>query len=50
MKPPLNVLQGPLASCSRDPVTGWYRDGCCNTDEDDLGLHTVCAQVTGDFL
>ena len=38
-----NVLGENLESCSLDPLTGWYRDGCCNTDENDRGLHTVCA-------
>ena len=46
----LNVLGGPLAACSIDPVTGFYRDGCCNTGTEDLGLHVVCAQVTAEFL
>ena len=41
-----NVLGENLESCSLDPLTGWYRDGCCNTDENDRGLHTVCAKVT----
>ncbi len=50
MKPPINVLGTPLQMCSRDPLTGWYRDGCCNTDAQDRGSHTVCARVTGDFL
>ncbi len=50
MEPPLNVLGTPLMSCSHDPVTGWYRDGCCNTDATDFGSHTVCAQVTTEFL
>ena len=38
-----NVLGEDLEECSLDPLTGWYRDGCCNTDENDRGLHTVCA-------
>ena len=46
----LNVLGTPLQSCSSDPLTGWYRDGCCNTDDNDYGSHTVCAQVTEEFL
>ncbi len=46
----LNVLGLPLAPCSHDPKTGWFRDGCCNTDANDRGSHTVCAQVTEDFL
>lgn len=50
MKASLNVLGTPLKSCSRDPLTGWYRDGCCNTDDDDRGSHTVCARVTEGFL
>lgn len=45
-----NVLGGPLATCGTDPVTGFYRDGCCNTGPDDAGRHTVCALVTEDFL
>ena len=46
----LNVLDQPLAPCSQDPKTGWFRDGCCNTDTSDRGSHTVCARVTRDFL
>ena len=46
----LNVLGEPLASCGLDPVTGFYRDGCCNTDYDDTGIHTVCVRVTTKFL
>ncbi len=45
-----NVLGGDLELCSSNPLTGWYRDGCCNTDENDNGLHTVCAKVNNDFL
>ncbi len=45
-----NVLGGPLASCSMRPRTGFYRDGCCNTGPEDLGLHVVCAQMTAEFL
>ena len=45
-----NVLGEKLEPCSVDPVTGWYRDGCCNTDKLDYGVHTVCARVTGKFL
>jgi len=45
-----NVLNEKLESCSTDPLTGWFRDGCCNTNESDLGVHTVCAQVTEKFL
>jgi len=45
-----NVLGGPLVPCSMDPLTGWYRDGCCRTDEHDHGSHTVCAVVTAEFL
>ena len=49
-KAPLNVLGTPLVPCSLDPLTGFYRDGCCNTGEDDVGLHLVCARVTQPFL
>lgn len=45
-----NVLGTPLSPCSLDPLTGWYRDGCCNTDDNDHGSHTVCALVTQEFL
>jgi len=45
-----NVLGGSLQSCSLKPLTGFYRDGCCDTGPEDLGIHTVCAQVTADFL
>ncbi len=47
---PKNVLGGLLADCSHDPVTGWFRDGCCDTDEHDRGSHTICARVTAEFL
>jgi uncharacterized protein (DUF2237 family) len=46
----LNVLGTPLVACSYDPLTGYYRDGCCNTDAHDQGSHVVCAKVTQDFL
>ena len=45
-----NVLGEELEECSRSPLTGWFRDGCCNTDENDKGLHTVCVQVNNEFL
>ena len=45
-----NVLGGPLAGCSTDPVTGFFRDGCCNTGPEDRGLHVVCAVMTDAFL
>jgi uncharacterized protein (DUF2237 family) len=45
-----NVLGGPLASCSDEPLTGFFRDGCCNTGPEDIGLHVVCAKVTQAFL
>jgi uncharacterized protein len=45
-----NVLGGPLQPCSMDPLTGFFRDGCCNTSEEDLGSHTVCALMTEPFL
>ncbi|MGY6555434.1 MAG: DUF2237 family protein [Wenzhouxiangella sp.] len=46
----INVLGEKLADCSRDPVTGFFRDGCCNTSEEDRGSHTVCAVMTAEFL
>lgn len=46
----LNVLGGPLLTCSDQPVTGFFRDGCCNTSEDDFGSHTVCVVLTEEFL
>lgn len=45
-----NVLGGTLATCSTDPMTGFFRDGCCNTGSEDAGLHTVCVRVTQEFL
>ena len=46
----LNVLGTALQACSFSPLTGYYRDGCCNTDEQDHGTHVVCAKVTAEFL
>ncbi|MDH3592636.1 MAG: DUF2237 domain-containing protein [Planctomycetota bacterium] len=48
--PSINVLGGPLAVCGRDPQTGWFRNGCCDTGPDDVGSHTVCVRLTADFL
>jgi hypothetical protein len=45
-----NVLGTELESCSHDPLTGWLRDGCCNTDLNDEGIHTVCGIMTDVFL
>jgi uncharacterized protein (DUF2237 family) len=45
-----NVLGGELEPCGTDPVTGFYRDGCCATGAEDLGSHTICAVVTEEFL
>lgn len=45
-----NVLGGALEPCGTDPITGFYRDGCCSTGPEDLGSHTVCAVVTAEFL
>nr|ANV79839.1 hypothetical protein, containing DUF2237 domain [uncultured Candidatus Thalassoarchaea sp.] len=50
MLPSFNVLGEELIECSIDPLTGWFRDGCCNTDRNDRSLHTVCCVVTDDFL
>jgi uncharacterized protein (DUF2237 family) len=45
-----NVLGGELEPCGTDPMTGFYRDGCCGTGPEDRGSHTICAVVTPDFL
>ncbi|MFG0265165.1 MAG: DUF2237 family protein [Rhodopirellula sp. JB055] len=45
-----NVLGTELAVCNTDPMTGFYRDGCCNTGGQDVGLHVVCAEMTAEFL
>ena len=45
-----NVLGGELQECGTDPVTGFYRDGCCSTGPEDRGSHTICAVVTAEFL
>ena len=45
-----NVLGGPLKACSHVPKTGFFRDGCCNTDRRDHGVHTVCVRVSDEFL
>lgn len=45
-----NVLGTELEPCSLDPLTGFFRDGCCNTGGDDRGLHVVCARMTAEFL
>jgi uncharacterized protein len=45
-----NVLGGDLEECGTDPLTGFYRDGCCSTGPEDLGSHTICAVVTTEFL
>ena len=45
-----NVLGSDLQLCSTDPLTGFYRDGCCHTGPEDRGSHTICAVVTADFL
>ena len=47
---PLNVLGQELVPCSYDPLTGFFRDGCCRTDDADVGTHVVCARVTAEFL
>lgn len=46
----LNVFGETLLSCSEDPITGFFRDGCCNTNDQDMGSHTVCIQVSKEFL
>jgi len=45
-----NVLGTPLQTCSIAPMTGFYRNGCCDTGGEDMGIHTVCTQVTAKFL
>ena len=45
-----NVLGTELVACSFDPLTGYFRDGCCNTDASDLGSHLICVRVTREFL
>ena len=49
-RPSRNVLGAPLEACGGTPLTGFYRDGCCNTGPEDLGSHTVCAVMTAEFL
>jgi hypothetical protein len=50
IKDSLNVLGTSLVPCSYDPLTGYFRDGCCNTDEHDRGSHVICAKVSQEFL
>ena len=50
MEAKLNVLGEPLLPCSEEPMTGFFRAGCCNTSPEDLGRHGVCVRVTADFL
>jgi uncharacterized protein len=49
-QPSINVLDGPLGECSERPVTGFFRNGCCDTSAEDFGSHTVCAVMTEEFL
>jgi hypothetical protein len=49
-RPSKNVLGGTLAECSKAPLTGFFRDGCCNTGPQDVGSHTVCVVMTAEFL
>jgi len=46
----INVLGGPLRTCSTAPLTGFFRDGCCRTDDSDVGVHSVCVEATAEFL
>jgi uncharacterized protein (DUF2237 family) len=50
MEPDVNVVGGTLLPCSSAPLTGFYRNGCCSTGEEDLGSHTVCVILTAEFL
>jgi uncharacterized protein (DUF2237 family) len=49
-RPSRNVLGGPIGLCSNDPMTGFFRNGCCETSAEDVGSHTVCAVMTEAFL
>ena len=49
-RPSRNVLGGPIGVCSNDPMTGFFRNGCCETSPEDIGSHTVCVVMTDDFL
>jgi uncharacterized protein len=49
-RPSRNVLGGPMAVCSAEPMTGFFRNGCCETSPEDIGSHTVCAVMTAEFL
>ena len=46
----INVFNRPLEICSRNPLTGYFRDGCCNSNEHDSGMHMICAKMSEDFL
>ena len=50
MDEPINVLGEKLEPCGTDPMTGFFRDGCCNTCDQDVGSHTVCVEVSQEFL
>ena len=50
VKPQLNIFRERLEPCSFKPLTGFFRDGCCNTNSSDFGSHTVCAEITAEFL
>ena len=50
IEPQLNIFREPIETCSTKPMTGYFRDGCCNTDQNDFGSHTVCAEMTELFL
>ena len=50
MEQQYNIFGQDLISCSTEPLTGYFRDGCCNTDDTDLGMHTVCIIATEEFL
>jgi uncharacterized protein (DUF2237 family) len=50
MPQPRNVLGTELEPCSFEPLTGFYRDGCCRTGREDVGMHTICVQTTAEFL
>jgi len=50
MDPSVNVFGDPLVTCNERPMSGYFRDGCCNTNDEDIGSHTVCVEVNQEFL
>ncbi len=50
MEPSVNVFDEALIACGTDPITGFFRDGCCNTNDQDFGAHTICVKMSTEFL